>query len=258
MRGSPQAENFKKVLSTLVEDVRVVLIKMADRFHNMRTIGAMPPHKQLKVAAETSYIYAPLAHRLGLYAIKNEFEDLCLKVTNPDIYFEIARKLKDTRKGRNAYIETFIKPLKKSLDEVGLPYRIYGRPKSIFSIWNKIKSKQVPFEQIYDLFAIRIVIDVDKHLEKRNCWVVYSIVTDHFHPIPARLKDWVTTPKVQRLRIIAYYGSWARKGATWKSRSVQSVWKISPREVLPPTGNTKATSDGPMFMRFGWIASARL
>lgn len=193
--GNPQAENFKKVLTTLVEDVRVALIKMADRLHNMRTIGAMTPHKQLKVAAETSYVYAPLAHRLGLYAIKTELEDLCLKVTNPDVYFEIARKLNDTRKGRNKYIETFIKPLKNSLDEVGFPYRIYGRPKSIYSIYNKIKNKQVPFEQIYDLFAIRIVIDVEKALEKRNCWVVYSIITDHFRPIPERLKDWVTTPK---------------------------------------------------------------
>lgn len=193
--GNPQAENFKKVLSTLVEDVRVVLIKMADRLHNMRTIGSMPPHKQLKVAAETSYIYAPLAHRLGLYAVKTEFEDLCFKVTNPDLYFEIAGKLKDTRKGRNKYIESFIKPLKSSLDEAGFPYRIYGRPKSIYSIYNKIRTKQVPFEQIYDLFAIRIVIDVEKKLEKRNCWVVYSIITDHFKPIPERLKDWVTTPK---------------------------------------------------------------
>jgi guanosine-3',5'-bis(diphosphate) 3'-pyrophosphohydrolase len=242
----------------LVEDVRVVLIKMADRLHNMRTIGAMPPHKQLKVAAETSYIYAPLAHRLGLYAIKNEFEDLCLKVTNPDIYFEIARKLKDTRKGRNAYIETFIKPLKKSLDEVGFPYRIYGRPKSIFSIWNKIKSKQVPFEQIYDLFAIRIVIDVDKHLEKRNCWVVYSIVTDHFHPIPARLKDWVTTPKSngyeslhttvvgpegryvevqirsERMEDIAERGfaaHWKYKGNS-NQPNVYEVWLDSVREIM--------------------------
>ncbi len=192
---SPQAENFKKVLRTLVEDVRVVLIKMADRVHNMRTLGAMPRHKQLKIAAETDYIYAPLAHRLGLYNIKTEFQDLIMKVKEPDTYREIATKLLDTEQKRNRYINEFIHPLTKALQDIGYPYRITGRPKSIYSIWNKIKTKKVPFEEIYDLFAIRIILDVPIKLEKRICWMVYSIVTDVHRPIPERLKDWITTPK---------------------------------------------------------------
>ncbi|MBR9922720.1 MAG: bifunctional (p)ppGpp synthetase/guanosine-3',5'-bis(diphosphate) 3'-pyrophosphohydrolase [Bacteroidetes bacterium] len=192
---SPQAENFKKVLSTLVEDVRVVLIKMADRLHNMRTLGSMPRHKQLKIAAETSYIYAPLAHRLGLYAVKTEFQDLCMKITDPEPYFEIAKKLQETKKERERYINEFIKPVSKQLDDFNIPYEIFGRPKSIYSIWNKIKTKQVPFEEIYDLFAVRIILDVEKSREKSICWQVYSVVTDVYKPIPERLKDWVTTPK---------------------------------------------------------------
>ncbi len=192
---SPQAENFKKVLSTLVDDVRVVLIKMADRLHNMRTLGSMPRHKQLKIAAETSYIYAPLAHRLGLYSIRTEFLDLCMKVTDPDTYKDVARKLQETKKEREQYIQEFIRPLSVHLDEMGVSYKIFGRPKSIYSIWNKIRSKGVPFEEIYDLFAIRIIVDVPIQKEKLVCWQVYSIVTDVHTPIPERLKDWITTPK---------------------------------------------------------------
>jgi GTP pyrophosphokinase len=192
---SPQAENFKKVLSTLVEDVRIVLIKMADRLHNMRTLGSMPAHKQLKIAAETSYIYAPLAHRLGLYNFRTEYLDLCMKITDPDDYFSIAKKLTETKKAREAYINSFIEPLKSQLDEMGVPYKIYGRPKSIYSIWNKLKNKQVPFEEIYDLFAVRIILDVPFKKEKLFCWQAYSIVTDVHRPITERLKDWITTPK---------------------------------------------------------------
>lgn len=192
---SPQAENFKKVLSTLVEDVRVVLIKMADRLHNMRTLGAMPHHKQLKIAAETSYIYAPLAHRLGLHNFKTEFLDLCMKVTDRETYRDIAQKLAQTKVERNRYINEFIKPLKERLDETGMTYRIFGRPKSIYSIWNKIRTKKVPFEEIFDLFAVRIILEVPFESEKLACWQVYSIVTDVHQPIPERLKDWITTPK---------------------------------------------------------------
>jgi len=192
---SPQAENFKKVLSTLVVDVRVVLIKMADRLHNMRTLGAMPPHKQVKIAAETSFIYGPLAHRLGLYKMKTEFEDLSMKITNREIYQEITRKLQDTKKGRNRYIKEFIHPLEKEFKENMIPYRTTGRPKSIYSIWNKLKTKKVPFEEIYDLFAVRIIVDVPPSKEKSICWQVYSIITDVYQPIPERLKDWVTVPK---------------------------------------------------------------
>ncbi len=194
-QSSPQAENFKKVLSTLVEDVRVVLIKMADRLHNMRTIGSMPRHKQLKIAAETSYIYAPLAHRLGLYSFRTEFLDLCMKITDPDNYFGIARKLQETKRSREKYVEEFIEPLKEKLSELPMTYRIIGRPKSIYSIWNKIRKKQVPFEEIYDLFAVRIILDVPHNQEKLACWQTYSIVTDVHTPIPERLKDWITTPK---------------------------------------------------------------
>ncbi len=192
---SPQAENFRKVLGTLVEDVRVVLIKMADRLHNMRTLSSVPRHKQLKTAAETSYIYAPLAHRLGLHTIKTEFMDLCLKTTEPETYHDIARKLAETRRERNRYINEFIKPLRPKLDEMGVPYDIYGRPKSIYSIWNKIQTKRVPFEEIYDLFAVRIVIDVPPDREKKFCWEAYSIVTDTYRGLTDRFKDWITMPK---------------------------------------------------------------
>jgi GTP diphosphokinase / guanosine-3',5'-bis(diphosphate) 3'-diphosphatase len=192
---SPQAENFKKVLSTLVEDVRVVLIKMADRLHNMRTLGSMPRHKQLKIAAETSYMYAPLAHRLGLYNIKTEFQDLCMKIIDPDNYRLVADKLKVTKKDREQYIQEFIAPLSQKLEEAKIKAQIYGRPKSIYSIWNKLNTKKVPFEEIYDLFAIRIVIDSPPEKEKLKCWQAYSIVTDVHTPLPERLKDWITMPK---------------------------------------------------------------
>lgn len=193
--SSPQAENFKKVLSTLVEDVRVVLIKMADRLHNLRTIGAMPRHKQLKIAAETAYVYAPLAHRLGLYNVKTEFGDIIFKINEPQNYAEIANKLATTEKERNKYIEEFITPLKQEFERTKFPFRILGRPKSISSIDNKIKTKNVPFEEIYDLFAVRVILDVPIEKEKTACWQFYSIITDVFKPIPERLKDWITTPK---------------------------------------------------------------
>lgn len=190
-----QAENFRKVLSTLVADVRVILIKLADRLHNLRTISSMPKHKQLKIAAETEYIYAPLAHRLGLYNIKSEFQDICLRIQEPEAYKEILHKLQETEFGRNEYIEKFIAPLKVELDQLNIPYKIVGRPKSISSILSKIKKKKVPFEEIYDLFAVRIIVDVPAKQEKSICWQVYSIVTDVHTPIPERLKDWITTPK---------------------------------------------------------------
>ena len=192
---SPQAENLKKVMSTLVYDVRVVLIKMADRLHNLRTIGPMPRHKQLKIAAETQYIYSPLAHRLGLYKVRTEYEDICLKITNRENYDEIAIKISETEAQRKLYIKEFIKPLKKQLKELNIDFRVAGRPKSISSIWNKIQKKNIPFEEIYDLFAVRIIIDVAPEIEKSACWQFYSIITDVYSPIPERLKDWITTPK---------------------------------------------------------------
>jgi GTP pyrophosphokinase len=192
---SPQAENFKKVLSTLVEDVRVVLIKMADRLHNMRTIGSMPQHKQLKISAETSYIYIPLAHRLGLYKVKTEFQDICMKISDSETYQEVRRKLNESKESRNRYVEKFLLPINEKLDNTKISYRTLGRPKAIHSIYNKIKTKGVPFEEIYDLFAVRVIVDVPIEDEKSVCWQVYSIITDVYKPIPERLKDWVTSPK---------------------------------------------------------------
>jgi GTP diphosphokinase / guanosine-3',5'-bis(diphosphate) 3'-diphosphatase len=199
---SPQAENFKKVLTTLGDDVRVVLIKMADRLHNMRTLGAMKRDKQLKIAAETNYIYAPLAHRLGLYAIKTEFQDLCMKITDPDTYKSISKGLKETKRNRESFIDTFIEKVKPALEE-RLPtfgmgdvnFKIFGRAKSIYSIWNKIKGKDIPLEEVYDLFAIRIILDVPLRKEKPACWMVYAIVNEIFHSVPERSKDWITQPK---------------------------------------------------------------
>jgi len=192
---SPQAENFRKVLRTLLVDVRVVLIKIADRLHNMRTIGSMPGHKQQKIAAETKYIYIPLAHRLGIYNIKSELEDLWLKITDRETYNEISRKLNETKSDRSEYIDKFVRPLDRAIHGLEVPFEIIGRPKSIYSIHNKMLGKEVEFEEIYDLFAIRIIIDVPISQEKSLCWQVYSIITDFYSPIPERLKDWVTTPK---------------------------------------------------------------
>ena len=203
---SPQAENFKKVLLTIAKDVRVVLIKMSDRLHNMRTLGSMPQHKQLKIASETSFIYAPLAHRLGFYNIKTEFEDLCLKIKEPEQYEYVAQKLQDTAEQRSTYINQFLKPIRKNIKKKGFSanLRISGRSKSISSINNKLQKKQIPFEEIYDIFAIRIIAEVPKQEEKSICWNVYSIITDSYTPVPERLKDWISTPKEQRIRIFTY------------------------------------------------------
>ena len=190
-----QAENFKKVLSSLVYDVRVALIKMADRLHNLRTIDSMPRQKQIRIAAETSYIYTPLAHRLGLYNIRTEFNDICMKINDPEVYNDIVEKLQASESDRNKYIKEFIKPLTSKLNELDVDYRVLGRSKAISSIYNKIKKKQVPFEEIYDLFAVRIIVDVPVEKEKSICWQIYSIITDVYNPIPERLKDWITTPK---------------------------------------------------------------
>ncbi|MBC7934546.1 MAG: bifunctional (p)ppGpp synthetase/guanosine-3',5'-bis(diphosphate) 3'-pyrophosphohydrolase [Rhizobacter sp.] len=192
---SQQAENFKKILLTLTDDPRVILIKLADRLHNMRTMDSMKREKQLKISSETVYVYAPLAHRMGLYTIKTEMEDLAMKYMEPDTYKYIAQKLQDTKRERTRYINDFIRPLKNSLECTGLTFDIYGRPKSIHSIWNKIKKKGVSFEEVYDLFAIRIIVDSPAAKEKEDCWKVYSIITDAYNPSPERLRDWLSNPK---------------------------------------------------------------
>ncbi|MCE3258681.1 MAG: bifunctional (p)ppGpp synthetase/guanosine-3,5-bis(diphosphate) 3-pyrophosphohydrolase, partial [Bacteroidetes bacterium] len=193
--SSIQAENFRKVLLTMSEDIRVILIKLADRLHNMRTLEHMKRDKQMKIASETLFLYAPLAHRLGLNTIKTELEDLGLKYTDSEAYYDIAVKLKETEPERKRFIQKFIEPLKEILSEQGFKFKIFGRPKSIFSIYNKVKTKGVQFEEIYDLFAIRIVIDTPAEQEKSDCWKVYSIITDFYHPSPDRLRDWISTPK---------------------------------------------------------------
>lgn len=192
---SMQAENFRKMLLTLSDDVRVILIKLADRLHNMRTLQSMARDKQLKIASETLFLYAPLAHRLGLYAIKTELEDLGLMYTEPETYNQIVEKLKNTEDVRKRFISRFTLPIRKELDAQGFKYEIKGRPKSVFSIWNKIVKKGVPFEEIYDIFAIRIIIDTPLNLEKADCWKAYSVVTDFYKPSPDRLRDWISTPR---------------------------------------------------------------
>ncbi len=192
---SQQVENFRKMILTLSDDVRVILVKLADRLHNMRTLEGMQPHKQLKIASETIFIYAPLAHRLGLYSIKTELEDLHLKFSQPKVYREIAHKLEDNKAQRNKYIKEFITPIEEKLKEQGFKAKVFGRSKSIYSIWNKIQSQGIPFEEIYDLFAIRIVLDCAFEKEKAECWHVFSIVTDFYRPNTKRMRDWITNPR---------------------------------------------------------------
>lgn len=190
-----QAENFRKILLTLADDPRVILIKLADRLHNMRTLDSMSREKQLKISSETTYIYAPLAHRLGLYEIKSELEDFALKFMQPEVYAEIAKGLKDTKRERTRYINEFIKPIKEELKNQGFNFEIYGRPKAIHSIWQKMKTKQVSFEEVFDIFAIRIILSSPLEKEKEDCWKVYSIVTNFYRPNPDRLRDWISVPK---------------------------------------------------------------
>jgi len=193
--ASPQAENFRKILLTLAKDVRVILIKLADRLHNMRTLEALPKDKQLKISSETIYLYAPLAHRLGLFTIKSELEDLSLRSTEPDVYYSIKQKLIASKEERLKFTNRFIYPIKRDMRLKGIKFQIFTREKSVFSIWNKMQKKEIPFEEVYDLFAVRIVIDTTMELEKSECWKVYSIITDHYRPNHIRLRDWISIPK---------------------------------------------------------------
>jgi guanosine-3',5'-bis(diphosphate) 3'-pyrophosphohydrolase len=262
--SSSQAENFRKILLTMAEDIRVILIKIADRLHNMRTLDSMSRQNQLKIASETIYLYAPLAHRLGLYNIKSELEDLSLKYIEPDIYRTLAKKLAVSKAKRTKYINEFIKPIKEHLENSGFNFQISGRPKSISSIWNKMKKKGVEFEEVYDLFAIRVVLDVSLELEKTECWKVYSILTDKYTPSPDRLRDWISTPKgtgyeALHTTVMGNEGKWvevqirskrmddmAEKGfaAHWKYKEEKSTethldeWLRQIRELL----NQKETS----------------
>ena len=193
---SEQAEYFRKVLLTLSDDVRVILIKIADRLHNMRTLGAMPMNKQIKITGETIYLFAPLAYRLGLYSIKSELEDLCMKYRFPQQYAEITQKLNETEASRQEFISKFNAPIIAALNRDNINYEISGRVKSVYSIWSKMQRKQIPFEEIYDLFAIRIVFKpLPFPSEKTQCWQVYSTITDIYTPKPDRLRDWISMPK---------------------------------------------------------------
>ncbi len=193
--SSLQAENFRKMLLTLADDVRVILIKLADRLHNMRTMDFMPRDKQLKISSETVYLYAPLAHRLGLYTLKSELEDLSMKYMEPVTYKFIAQQLNEKRTERETFVRDFIAPISEILNEQGLEADVYGRPKSIHSIWNKMRKKNIPFDEVYDLFAIRIILNSKPDNEKSDCWKAYSIVTDLYHPNPDRLRDWISSPR---------------------------------------------------------------
>ena len=203
-KASAQAENFRKLLLTMSEDVRVVLIKMADRLHNMRTLSSMPANKQYKIAGETLYIYAPLAHRLGLYAIKTELEDLSFKYNHPTEYQRIKEQVLASEESRNELFARFSAPIRERLDNMGLKYEFNTRVKSCFSIWNKMQSKRIPFEEVYDLYAARIVFECgdDESLAKRLCWNIYNEVTEVYTKHPDRVRDWLTTPKVNKYQAL--------------------------------------------------------
>lgn len=193
--ASIQAENFRKMILTISDDFRVVLIKLADRLHNMRTLDSMPADKQLRIASETKFLYAPLAHRFGLYSIKTELEDLSLKYCDPEVFVLIENKLKSSADVRNRFIRRFMSPIRDILLHEGYIFDIKARTKSISSIWRKMQSKEVPFEEVFDVFAIRIIIETPTELEKPDCWRIYSIVTDFYQPSPDRLRDWISTPR---------------------------------------------------------------
>ncbi len=213
MNVSMQAENFRKMILTLNDDVRVILIKIADRLHNMQTMDSMEPSKQVKIASETLYIYAPLAHRLGLYKIKNKLEDLGLKYTEPEAYNEILGKIKETKEEQDAYIADISEVLKKGLDAESIDYVIKGRPKSIYSIRRKMRTQGVSFDEVFDKFALRIIYKSSAQEEKFLAWKIYSIVTDNYRPSPSRLRDWISSPKstgyeALHITIMGHEGRW--------------------------------------------------
>ncbi len=264
---SGQAENFRKMLLTLSHDVRVILVKLADRLHNMRTLDSMPRHKQLKIASETIFLYAPLAHRLGLYAIKSEMEDLHLKYTHEEVYQSIIDNIQVTKEFRDRFIRRFTRPLQQDLSLHNFKFNIKGRVKSIHSIWEKMEKQDIPVEEVFDLFAIRIIVDVPLAQEKAVCWQVYSIVTDYYKPNPDRLRDWVSTPKAngyeslhttvmsrtgkwvevqirtKRMDDIAekgYAAHWKYKDSTTRKKSGLETWIAEVRELLENTESNAA------------------
>lgn len=274
--GSVQAENFRKMLLTLSDDVRVILIKLADRLHNMRTLENMSRNTQLKIASETLFIYAPLAHRLGLYAIKTELEDLAIKYTESKQFKLISDKLTETRTERNKFIKYFIEPVKEKLKEADLKFEIKGRPKSIYSIMKKMNKQGIPFEEVYDLFAIRIILDSGREEEKADCFKAYGIVTDMYTPNPERFRDWISTPKANgyeslHTTVMSPEGKWvevqirtrrmdeiAEKGyaAHWKYKEQEATAKI-PKAQDKVSKYGQHAHEMPQSGLDQWLASVR-
>lgn len=251
-KASEQAENFRKLLITMSEDIRVILIKMADRLHNMRTLSSLHKSKQHKIAGETLYIYAPLAHRLGLFAIKTELEDLSFKYENPDIYDEIKQKIVASESVRETEFNNFSVPIVNKLNELGINYEIKARIKSVYSIWKKMENKHIPFEEVYDLYAVRIIFDPKREEdEKRECWEIYSIITDIYRPHPDRIRDWISRPKANgyqalHLTVMGSDGNWvevqirSKKMDEIAERGFAAHWKYKTGES---TNNNEQESE---------------
>jgi GTP pyrophosphokinase len=252
---SIQAENFRKMILTISDDLRVVMIKLADRLHNMRTLGSMRYDKRLKIASETLFLYAPLAHRLGLYSIKSEFEDLALMHKEPQIYKEIESKLDATKEVRNRFIRRFVLPIKTELEKENLSFEIKARTKSVASIWNKMQNKAIPFEEIYDVFAIRIIFDVPENQEKSVAWHIYSIVTDFYQPSPDRLRDWISIPRANgyeslHTTVMSPKGKWVEVQIRSKRMD-----EIAEKGLAAHYNYKESKSGGSKFDR--WIAEIR-
>jgi len=261
---SMQAENFRKMLLTMSSDIRVILIKLADRLHNMRTLDSMRRDKQLKIASETMYIYAPLAHRLGLYAIKTELEDLSFKYIEPELYNEITSKLKESEKQRTRFINKFSLPIIKELQEAGLDFDIKGRTKSVYSIARKMKKQGVPFEEVYDLFAIRIILNSDGVNEKPDCWKAYSLITQRYTPSPSRFRDWVSSPKSNgyeslHTTVMSNEGKWVevqvrtRRMDDIAEKGLAAHWKYKETGTGKSGDDTKAQENS----LDGWLSKIR-
>lgn len=264
---SAQAENFRKMLLTMSDDVRVILIKIADRLDNMRTLDHMRPDKQQKIASETLYMYAPLAHRMGLYTIKTELEDLSLKYKEPEAYQDIEARLRKTKAVRTRFINSFSSPIKRALEDAGLNFEVKGRTKSVFSIWSKMHKKRVSFEEVYDVFAIRIILDTPPESEKADAWRTYSIVTDFYQPNPDRLRDWISIPKANgyeslHTTVMSPTGKWVEVQIRSKrmdeiaEKGFAAHWRykdIPEEEALPPA--QRQTSAAPTLD--AWLSSVR-
>jgi GTP diphosphokinase / guanosine-3',5'-bis(diphosphate) 3'-diphosphatase len=252
---APQAENFRNLLLNLAGDVRVILIKIAEQLYSMRSMKSLSEPEQIRLASEASYLYAPLAHRLGFYMIKSEMEDLALKYTDRKTYDTIARQLAQTMKDRHHFIESFIKPIETALQKQGFDFEIKGRPKSIHSIWNKMVNKKTPYEDIYDLFAIRIILNSEITNEKADCWQVYSTVTDLYQPNPLRMRDWISIPKTNgyeslHATVITSEGYWVevqirtRRMNEIAEKGFAAHWKYKGLESEQGIGNTRTGCQG--------------